>query len=107
MLTLQGFEWFEHVIVFSSYQDLYVPFDSARIEYGDIEQKDKKRSHLFKRMVQNLLGKLKHKRLCRVDLNIKPNGSLNSFIGRTAHIRVLDSMELQTVIAYFFREYID
>jgi hypothetical protein len=27
----QGFEWFKHIIFVSSYQDMYAPFDSARI----------------------------------------------------------------------------
>lgn len=104
--SYEGIEWFEHFIVFSSFQDLYVPYESARIEYGDIEVKDKKRSHLFKRMVQNILGRVKGGRIVRVDMNLKQNSSLNSRIGRSAHIRILDNLELQTAIAYFFVEYL-
>ena len=84
-----------------------MPYDSARIEYGDVELKDKKRSHIFKRMVQNILGRIKNKTLIRVDMNLKQNNSLNSFIGRSAHIRILDNIELQTVVTYFFVEYLD
>jgi hypothetical protein len=103
----QGIEWFEHMIVFSSYQDLYVPFESARIEYGDIEIKDKKRSHIFKRMVQNILGRLKNKSIIRIDMNFKQQKNLNSMIGRNAHIRILDTLELQAIVAYFFIEYLE
>lgn len=95
------------MIVFGSYQDLYVPFESARIEYGDIEIKDKKRSHIFKRMVQNILGRLKYKTLVRVDMNFKQQKNLNSMIGRNAHIRILDTIQLQTIVAYFFKEYLE
>ena len=103
----KGLDWFEHVLVFGSFQDLYVPYESARIEYGEVEIKDKKRSHLYKRMVQNILGKLKGGRLIRVDLVLKQNGSLNSKIGRSAHIRILDSLELQMAVGYFFVEYLN
>lgn len=100
-------EWFSHIILFSSYQDLYVPAESARIEYGDIEQRDKKRSHYFKRMVQNLTGRLRNGRLVRVDMNIKQSGTLNNLTGRQAHIKILDTLELQALVVYTFGESLD
>jgi hypothetical protein len=30
----KGLEWFKNVILVSSYQDSYAPFDSARIQIG-------------------------------------------------------------------------
>lgn len=95
------------MILFSSYQDLYVPAESARIEYGDIEQKDKKRSHYFKRMVQNLTGRIRSGRLIRVDMNVKQSGALNNLTGRQAHIKILDTLELQALVAYAFGEQFD
>jgi hypothetical protein len=58
-------------------------------------------------MVQNILGKLKNQVLIRVDMNLKLGKSINSMIGRSAHIKILESLELQTIIAYFFVEYLD
>jgi hypothetical protein len=40
-------------------------------------------------------------------MNLKLGKSINSMIGRSAHIKILESLELQTIIAYFFVEYLD
>lgn len=86
---------------------MYIPVESARIEYGDIEQRDKKRSHYFKKMVQNLTTRIKSGRLVRVDMNLKQTGTLNNLTGRQAHIKILDTLELQALVAYCFSEYLD
>lgn len=84
-----------------------MPYESARVEYGNIEQRDKKNGHIFKRMVQNILKRAKHGHIKRVDINLKQAKNLNSFIGRTAHIKILEDLTLQTLFAYFYTDYLN
>jgi hypothetical protein len=67
----EGLEHFRNVIFFASFQDYYAPFHSARVEYGDVEQRDKRRGHLIKKMAQNILKRLRPINFIRVDMNIK------------------------------------
>lgn len=84
-----------------------MPFESARVEYAGNLHRDTKRGHVLRRMVQNITGRLKNQELVRVDMSLKLSKSIASVIGRSAHIRVLDCLELQTVMAYVFTEYLD
>ena len=103
----KGIEWFEHFIVVSSFQDLYVPFESARIEYGNLSSKDKKRSHFYKEMSHNILQRLKHKKITRFDINFIQTKGFDGLIGRTPHIRILENLELQIAVAYSFMDYLN
>jgi hypothetical protein len=95
------------VIFAASFQDHYVPYESARAEYAEGLNKDSKRGHIFKRMVQNILGRLKRPQVVRLDLGLKLAKSITNVIGRSAHIKVLDSLELQTLVAYVFADFLD
>ena len=102
-----GLEWFEHVVALSSHQDLYVPFESARIEYGFLESKERKKSIFYRAVVTNILGRLRHERLVRADINFRQGKGLDGFIGRTPHIRILENLELQLAVAYHFMDFLD
>jgi predicted alpha/beta hydrolase family esterase len=43
----KGPEWFKHIILVSSYQDQYAPFDSARIQICSDAAKDPKRGNTY------------------------------------------------------------
>ena len=43
----EGLGWFKHVALVSSYQDLYAPFDSARIEICNKAAKDPEKGKLY------------------------------------------------------------
>jgi len=72
---------FKNLVLISSHQDKYVPFDSARIQIC----KSEPASHV--EMANNLLGKLQLKVVYRLDVNFNiVDSSVDSWIGRTAHI---------------------
>lgn len=103
----QGLEFFRNVLLFSSYQDYYAPFESARIEYGDIENKDRKNGFLIKKMAQNILNRIRAINFIRVDLNFKLGNNFGNLIGREAHIQILENGNLQLMLAHFFRKYLE
>ena len=37
---MRGMNWFKHIVLVSSYQDSYAPFDSARIQICDRANRD-------------------------------------------------------------------
>jgi hypothetical protein len=62
------------VVLVSSYQDQYAPFDSARIQMCKKANDDASRKgNYYTIMVQNLMGGLKARVLYRLDVNFKIN----------------------------------
>eukprot|EP00826_Nyctotherus_ovalis_P039928 TRINITY_DN3878_c0_g1_i1.p1 TRINITY_DN3878_c0_g1~~TRINITY_DN3878_c0_g1_i1.p1 ORF type:complete len:449 (+),score=100.84 TRINITY_DN3878_c0_g1_i1:2327-3673(+) len=98
---VEGMEWFKHVILVSSFLDLYSPYESSRIEIG----KKHKSDTLYIKMGQNILTRLKAASLHRVDVgfNIKKN-NLNSFIGREAHLQFLENEVFLKIVAYYYAD---
>ena len=92
----QGLEWFKHLILISSEQDNYVPFESARIEGNNELQIE---------MAQSLLDNLKRTKVVRINVNFGKSGSrIGTLIGRTAHIRMLDNKAFLTMLMYRYAE---
>jgi hypothetical protein len=99
-------EWFQNIILFSSHQDFYVPFESARIEYGSWAKDLKGKGKHLKQMADNILAKISGEKLIKVDMNFTLEKSFaTSFIGREAHIMILGSFKLQSIFAYFYSPY--
>lgn len=72
---MPGLAWFSHVVLVCSNQDLYVPFDSARIQLCQEAMNDNKGmksmgTHYIQ-MSWNLLNKVKTKLLYRVDVDFQ------------------------------------
>lgn len=65
-----GFEWFKNVFLFSSIQDNYVQFDSARIQiFQDTKNLDQRTAKEYLGMVNNLMSDLPQRKITRVDVN--------------------------------------
>ena len=95
----KGFEWFKHIILVSSYQDQYSPYDSARIQIVSDAMKDVKKGNIWIQMVNNLMSKCNQDVLYRLDVHFNiEESNLDSMIGRTAHILFLDNEELAKMI---------
>jgi Putative serine esterase (DUF676)/Protein FAM135 len=104
----EGIEWFRNICFVGSYQDNYAPFESARIEVGPKASGDSK-GRLYIEMANNILSRITSCKLHRIDVHLKlKNKSLDSMIGRAAHIQMLDnSILVQMVLhccAHFFEE---
>lgn len=66
-----GLSWFKNIVLVSSYQDQYVPFDSARIQICKKASDDAKKGNAYIKMAQNILGNMKSRLLYRLDVNFK------------------------------------
>lgn len=99
--TLPGLEWFKHVALVSSYQDNYAPFESARIEVGPKAANDANKGAFYIEMANNILSRITLKKLYRLDVNFKIKGkSIDTMIGRAAHILMLENEPLIHMILF-------
>ncbi|CAD7971071.1 unnamed protein product [Amoebophrya sp. A25] len=100
-LSLQpGLNLFRHVVFVSSWQDQYAPFDSARAEVSEETQKrDDAFAQVIHEMASNLLGRVAPERLMRLSVNFHiSEQSLDTIIGRAAHIQFLENQTLMKMI---------
>mmetsp|Transcript_10566 Transcript_10566/g.10577 ORF Transcript_10566/g.10577 Transcript_10566/m.10577 type:complete len:130 (-) Transcript_10566:27-416(-) len=96
-----GLEWFKHIALVSSFQDSYAPFESARIEVGPKAANDQSKGAFYIEMANNILSKITLKKLYRLDVNFKIKGkSIDSMIGRAAHILMLENEPLIQMILF-------
>ena len=103
-----GLQHFKNIVLVSSFQDQYVPFDSARIQMCKKATDDAtKKGNFYNAMVQNILGSLHDTRtLYRLDVNFKISGkNLDSFIGRTAHIQFLECQPMMKMVVSRYNEF--
>jgi hypothetical protein len=102
--TLQHFK---HVFLLASQQDKYAPFYSARIEIHPLALTDRKKGAVYHNMVSSILGSLTHPdvHLRRFDMWYKPpKRSIDSFIGRTAHINFLTHTNYMILLLQLYAE---
>jgi pimeloyl-ACP methyl ester carboxylesterase len=101
-----GLEWFKHVVLFSSAQDSYVPFDSARIEISPSTARDPGMGGLYLQMAGNIISRLKAEQLHRLDVNFKINEkNIDTVIGRKAHIMFLESEALMRMLVHCYPQF--
>jgi hypothetical protein len=94
-----GLSWFKHVMLVSSYQDQYSPFDSARIQICPDATQDVKNGNFYIQMVNSLLSKPDIGVLYRLDVNFNiEETNLDSVIGRTAHLLFIENEDLMKMI---------
>lgn len=100
-----GFDWFQDIILFSSPQDSYSPFDSSRIQISKVNQSDQKMKPIFEEMVRSLLRKIQSNRIKRVNICMKfSKQSLDTFIGRAAHIALITDGQLLDMLSIRYAE---
>ena len=90
--------YFAQVVLVSSSQDAYVPYESARIEIGigcqDMIQLE---------MADTVVGKIQQLHRVNVDFPIKA-GLINNIHGRAAHISLLDNQSFLNALVYRFAD---
>lgn len=103
---MKGLSWFRHIVLVSSYQDSYAPFDSARIQICDRAAKDQSKGNIYIKMAQNILKNLPQDVLYRIDVDFSiTDNNLDAFIGRTAHIQFLECQNAMKMLVYRFKEF--
>lgn len=86
----EGFNWFHEIILVSSPQDTYSPYDSSRIQLSKVNSSSKSTQDIYGSMVENINNKLRRHKIRRVDVCMKfAKSSLDTFIGRAAHIALI------------------
>ena len=99
----RGFEWFQHIILVCSPQDTYSPFESSRIQ---VTGKNSKHPQVFKKMIENLMSRIRGD-LRRVDVCMKfPKKSIDTFLGRAAHISLINDGVLLESLCYRYSEFL-
>jgi pimeloyl-ACP methyl ester carboxylesterase len=101
----KGLNWFRHIVLVGSYQDQYAPFDSARMEVPDRPTQDE-RSRVYHEVASNLLSSVTASALHRLDVDFKiSEKSLDSLIGRAAHIMFLENQALMRLLINRYPEF--
>lgn len=97
-----GLQYFQHVVLVSCIHDQYGPFDSARIEIGNML--DQHSNHgAFAQMVRNIWKPVTPERVIRLDVNFYiPEKTLDTFIGRAAHIQFLECQPIMKMIIHSY-----
>jgi pimeloyl-ACP methyl ester carboxylesterase len=107
LTTLEGIEWFKNIALVGAHQDNYAPFESARIEVGEKAVGDAK-GRLYIEMANNLLGRIQAEKILRIDVNLKlKSKSIDSMIGRAAHIQMLDNHILVQMVLHCCSHFFD
>jgi hypothetical protein len=102
----EGLNWFKQIVFVSSFQDQYAPFDSARIQICSDAAKDPVKGNIYIKMVNNLLSRVQVDTLYRLDVNFQiQETNLDSIIGRTAHILVLESEDLMRMLVSRYKDF--
>jgi len=101
-----GLEWFKHIGFMSSFQDTYVTPESARVQISTKIIKDKKFGSSYIEMVSNILSQITCSSILRinVDFDIK-DSSLDSYIGRTAHVQFIENQKLINIIVHRYSQF--
>lgn len=100
-----GLQWFQYVVLVSSSQDDYAPFDSARIEVPEKASKDPEMGNYYIQMAHNLLQKLTMQNLIKLDIHFKLKKSIDTMIGRSAHLQLLENEHFLRMLVYHYPEF--
>lgn len=100
-----GIGWFRHVTLLSSYQDHYAPRNSARIEVPEKASRDSQKGNSMIMMASQILSQVTANKLTRIDVDFPlPNKTIDSMIGRAAHIQFIDNHLLVLQFLYSYPE---
>lgn len=106
MSDCAGLRWFRYVVFCSSFQDQYVPHDSARVEVSEAGANDPTRGRFYIQMASKILSNIAIERLHRLDVNFHLRGkSLDTLIGRTAHIQFLENEQFLHMLVHMYPEF--
>lgn len=100
-----GLEHFRHLILCSSYQDKYVPHDSARMEVTSSLPIRPDKRQCCSEMAHNLLSRLTPDLFIRLDVDFPDPGlSLDTMTGRSAHLMFVTNPHFLRLLVYQYSE---
>lgn len=83
-----------------------MPYESARIEHSPKNSPPTVQERRLKQMAENILGRVRGKKLHRIDMHFKIEKSFDGYIGRKAHMMIIENFKVQSIFAYFFLKYL-
>ncbi|CAI2383209.1 unnamed protein product [Moneuplotes crassus] len=100
MSKMEGLEWFDTVALIGSPQDGFSPVESSLIQPSERMEKITTSSNLLL-MSDNIIKKLVDCRVHRISVNFQiPPGSIDTMLGRKAHIQFIDNTEILKNLVY-------
>lgn len=101
-----GLSAFKHIVLVASHQDQYAPFESVRVEVSPRAATDPINGKAYVEMATRMLGSVSPAQVCRLDVNFRIAAkSLDSFIGRKAHIQFLENEGFLRLLAFRYPEF--
>lgn len=101
-----GLNHFRYIVLLSSHQDSYAPFESARIEISPKMAQDSNHGGMFLQMAANILMQLQKPQLFRLDVNFSmKKRNIDSMIGRKAHIQFLENESLLRTLVFAYSQF--
>jgi pimeloyl-ACP methyl ester carboxylesterase len=102
----KGCEWFNHMVVISSPQDLYSPHYSARIEFHSKLLKFREKGKYLRKMAKNILKG--RERIHRIDVDFYlPSNNFDNWIGRAGHIEFLENHAFMNTLIFLHPEFFE
>ena len=105
--TIGGLQHFKKkVLLVGSHSDTYSPYHSARIEMCRAALDDLTGAGGdYRRMLENIWKSVDPSKVEKVDVSFKfEKSNLDTVLGRAAHIKFLDSVELTAILCLAWRE---
>mmetsp|Transcript_32114 Transcript_32114/g.73733 ORF Transcript_32114/g.73733 Transcript_32114/m.73733 type:complete len:122 (+) Transcript_32114:154-519(+) len=100
-----GLHLFTNVALVSSHQDHYAPFESSRAEVSEAVAKSFL-GDVYAEMCEAMLGQVEPSALFRFDVDFQMNEqSLDTLIGRRAHILFLESHAFMRMFTHRFSHF--
>lgn len=98
-----GLEHFCYVALVSSYQDQYAPFESARIEIGNLAENDPVVGPMYQKLARSILDPIDVECIHRFDVNFHiSDTSIDTMTGRAAHIQLIESQPLMKMFMHVY-----
>jgi Putative serine esterase (DUF676)/Protein FAM135 len=101
----KGLSYFENVILASSHEDQYVPYESSRMEISNKTKIDSTYGPIIREMISNVMNTLQTNTVHRLDVDfVMKEVNFDTFIGRAAHIQFLESDYLMKILLYRYSD---
>ena len=95
-----GLDWFKTVLIVGSLQDNYAPIETSMIKLSENMEKHYLYDD-YSKMWANLYKRLKKTNVYRIYFSFEfLEGSIDTYIGRMAHIQFLDNADVIRMLAY-------
>lgn len=99
----EGLGWFKYIVFIAAFNDGYVPYDSSKVLFSF----QKNQNSIFMEMAKNIYESLNARRVIKIGIHVPDvDKGFEYYLGRKAHIDILDNTFLKHLIFHQLKEYI-